>query len=195
MLTLKRFWPILCGLLIALSLSLSASAQTITGNITGTVTDSSGGVIPGATVTLVSERTGEARSGTTNEEGRFSFAAVQPGVYTVRVEQKGFQTLERKGAVLSANESLALGDIALQTGQVAEMVTVVSSGPVVEKESSDLTARLTSDQISLISTKGRDITSLLRLIPGTSNDDDIEAVGEGFGTNLPNISGQRGRND
>src|SRR3989440_5152278 len=193
MLNLKRRWPILCGLLIALSLSLPASAQTITGSITGTVTDSSGGVIPGATVTLVSERTGEARSVTTNEEGRFNFAAVQPGVYTVRVEQKGFQTLERKGAVLSANESLALGDIALQTGQVAEMVTVVSSGPVVEKESSDLTARLTSDQISLISTKGRDITSLLRLIPGTSNDDDVEAVGEGFGTNLPNISGQRGR--
>src|SRR5947209_8757653 len=193
MLTLKRCWPILRGLLIALSLSLPASAQTITGNITGTVTDSSGGVIPGATVTLVSERTGEARSVTTNEEGRFNFAAVQPGVYTVRVEQKGFQTLERKGAVLSANESLALGDIALQTGQVAEMVTVVSSGPVVEKESSDLTARLTSDQISLMSTKGRDVTSLLRLIPGTSNDDDIEAVGEGFGTNLPNISGQRGR--
>jgi hypothetical protein len=52
---------------------------------------------------------------------------------------------------------------------------------------------LTADQISLISTKGRDVTSLLRLIPGTSNDDDIEAVGEGFGTNLPNISGQRGR--
>src|SRR5262249_24722875 len=56
-----------------------------------------------------------------------------------------------------------------------------------------LTARLTADQLSLISTKGRDVTSLLRLIPGTSNDDDIEAVGEGFGTNLPNISGQRGR--
>src|SRR5712692_7467031 len=73
------------------------------------------------------------------------------------------------------------------------MVTVTSVGPVVEKESSDLTARLTADQLSLISTKGRDITSLLRLIPGTSNNDDIEAVGEGFGTDLPNFSGQRGR--
>src|SRR5262249_32736109 len=62
-----------------------------------------------------------------------------------------------------------------------------------ETESSDLTARLTSDQIDLISTKGRDVTSLLRLIPGTSFIDDIEAVGEGFGTDLPNISGQRGR--
>ena len=192
--SLTHHWSkLLLGLLMIFCLGLSAMAQTITGTISGTVTDATGGIIPGATITLISERTAEARSSTTNEEGRFSFAAVQPGVYTIKVEQQGFQTLERKGAVLSANENLALGDIALQTGQVAEMVTIVSTGPVVEKESSDLTARLTADQINLISTKGRDITSLLRLIPGTSNDDDIEAVGEGFGTNLPNISGQRGR--
>src|SRR5439155_5910328 len=95
--------------------------------------------------------------------------------------------------ILSANETLALGELPLKTGQVTETVTVQSEGQIVEKESSDLQARLTSDQISLISTKGRDITSLLRLIPGTSNNDDIEAVGEGFGTDLPNFSGQRGR--
>src|SRR5205807_3037393 len=90
-------------------------------------------------------------------------------------------------------EHLVLDKLTLEIGNVTESVTTVAEGAVVEKESSDLTARLTSDQISLISTKGRDVTSLLRLIPGTSNDDDIEAVGEGFGTNLPNISGQRGR--
>ena len=70
---------------------------------------------------------------------------------------------------------------------------ITSAGATVETQSSDLTARLTSDQISLISTKGRDVTSLLRLLPGTSNNDDIEGVGEGFGTDLPNVSGQRGR--
>ena len=64
--------------------------------------------------------------------------------------------------MLSANATLALGEIKLAPGQVAGMVTVTSVGPVVEKESSDLTARLTADQINLISTKGRDITSLLR---------------------------------
>src|SRR5260370_37677408 len=111
----------------------------------------------------------------------------------MRCEQKGFQTGEQKSVVRRANENLGLGEMQLQPGQVAEMVTVTSVGPIVEKESSDLTARLTADQLSLISTKGRDITSLLRLIPGTTNDDDIEAVGEGFGTNLPNISRQRGR--
>ena len=99
----------------------------------------------------------------------------------------------RTKIVLSANEGLALGDISLRTGQVTETVTVASEGQTVEKESTNLTARLTADQISLISTKGRDVTSLLRLLPGTSNENDIEAVGEGFGTDLPIISGQRGR--
>jgi hypothetical protein len=95
--------------------------------------------------------------------------------------------------VLSANENLALGDLKLDPGQVSQMVSVVSEGQLVERESSDLTARLTADQINLISTKGRDITSLLRLLPGTSNIDDVEGAGDGFGTDLPNISGQRGR--
>ena len=181
------------ALLVAMLLSTPAVAQTITGTVSGIVTDSNGAAVPGATVTLVSEQKNESRVGSTNDSGRFTFAALQPGVYTLKIEQKGFQTHEQRSVVLTANESLALGELKLQPGQVAEMVTVTSVGPVVEKESSDLTARLTADQLSLISTKGRDVTSLLRLIPGTSNDDDIEAVGEGFGTNLPNIDGARGR--
>lgn len=184
-------WMIaLCAVMI---LSVSAVAQTITGSISGTVTDSSDRVVVGATVTLISNQTGNARNVPTGEDGRFGFAAVQPGAYTVKVEQSGFQTLERKGVILSANENLALGELPLTAGQVTETVTVTSENLVVEKESSDLTARLTADQLSLISTKGRDVTSLLRLLPGTSNNDDIEGVGDGFGTDLPNVSGQRGR--
>ena len=190
---LRRRPTLVCGLFAVLLVCRAAAAQTVTGNIAGTVTDSTGGVLVGATVTLVNEKTGEKRNINTNEDGRFNFAAVQPGVYTVRVEQAGFQILERRNTILSANESLALGELAMTVGQVTEMVTTVASGATVETESSDLTARLTSDQIKLISTKGRDITSLLRLIPGTSNENDIEALGEGFGTDLPVISGQRGR--
>src|SRR4030095_5092051 len=138
-------------------------------------------------------KTKEERNATVGEDGRFTFASVQPGVYTLRIEKQGFQAREQTGVVLSANENLALGDLRLQPGQISETVSVTSEGAIVDRESSDLTARLTADQIDLISTKGRDITSLLRLIPGTSNDDDIEGAGDGFGTNLPNISGQRGR--
>jgi len=169
------------------------SAQTITGSISGAVSDPSGGMIPGATVTLTSDKTGQARGSITDSEGRFNFAALQPGTYGLKVERQGFQTLEQRGVILSANEDLALGELKLQPGQVSETVSVMSEGAVIERESSDLTARLTADQINLISTKGRDVTSLLRLLPGTSNNDDIEGAGDGFGTDLPNISGQRGR--
>jgi hypothetical protein len=184
---------LLLGLLATMLLSVPAVAQSVRGTVSGNVTDSNGAAIPGATVTLVGDQKADTRSVTTNDSGRFSFTAIQPGTYSLKIEQKGFQTLEHRGVVLSANESLALGELKLQPGEIAGMVTVTSVGPVVEKESSDLTARLTADQINLISTKGRDITSLLRLLPGTSNNDDIEAVGEGFGTDLPNFSGQRGR--
>lgn len=172
---------------------MSGNAQSVTGNITGTATDSNGALLANVNVTLVSEKTGEFRNTTTNEEGRFNFAAVQPGIYTVKFELQNFQTLEKKNNVLSANETLALGEIPLTAGNVSEVVTVVSEGATIEKDTSDLTARLTSDQIDLISTKGRDVTSLLRLIPGTSNIDDTESVGDGFGTDLPNFSGARAR--
>src|SRR6266403_3216995 len=189
-----RQWSALAlALLAVLVLGSAAFSQSVTGSISGVVTDPNGAVVPGATATLMNDKTGDKRDQVTNEAGRFNFASVQPGPYTLKVEHQGFETMLRTKVVLSANEDLAFGEIHLRTGQVTETVTVASEGQIVEKESSDLTARLTSDQLSLISTKGRDITSLLRLIPGTSNDDDVEAVGEGFGTNLPNISGQRGR--
>lgn len=192
--TSKSHWSRLLYILFVVQLlSLPIMAQSITGSISGTVTDSSGSVIPGATVTLINEQTNSPRNLTTNEEGRFNFAALQPGVYTIKVERQGFQTLEQRGTVLSANENLALGELPLQTGQVSETVMITTEGQLVERESSDLTARITSDQINLISTKGRDVTSLLRLLPGTSNIADVEAVGNGFGTTLPNFSGQRSR--
>src|SRR4051794_10653011 len=181
------------SLYLALILTIVGSGQTVTGSVSGSVTDSNGGAVPSASVTLINEQNGAKRNVVTNEEGQFNFPAVQPGIYTIRIEQEGFQTFERTNNALTASDKLSLGELALTAGKVSETVTVTSAGQMVETQSSDLTARLTADQLTLISTKGRDVTSLLRLLPGTSNTDDIESVGEGFGTDLPNISGQRGR--
>ncbi|PYS68437.1 MAG: hypothetical protein DMF69_20205, partial [Acidobacteria bacterium] len=189
----RHMLGMLLVIVTTLALGVVASGQTITGSISGSVTDGTGGVIPGASVMLTGEKTGQSRTATTDSDGRYSFAALQPGSFLVKVEKQGFQTYEQREVILSANEKLALPDIKLQPGQVSETVSVTTEGAVVERESSDLTARLTADQINLISTKGRDVTSLLRLLPGTSNNDDIEGAGDGFGTDLPNVSGQRGR--
>src|SRR4051794_17833399 len=114
----------LFSLIIVLVCAFVAAAQSITGSISGTVTDSTGGVIPDATVTIIHEQTGDSRNVTTNDEGRFSFSAIQPGIYTVKVEQKGFQTLKRTNTTLSANENLSLGEMHLTAGNVSETVTV-----------------------------------------------------------------------
>jgi len=175
-----RWTTLALALFAVLLLGSVALAQSVTGSISGEVTDPNGAVVPGATATLINDKTGDKREQVTNEVGRFNFASVQPGTYSVKIEHQGFETLLRTRVVLSANEDLAFGEVTLKTGQLSETVTIASEGQLVEKESSDLTSRLTSDQINLISTKGRDITSLLRLLPGTSNNDDIEALAHRF---------------
>jgi hypothetical protein len=184
---------LLQGLFCLLLASGLAAAQTVTGTISGTVVDASDSAIAGATVTIINAKTGDKRVVAANESGGFSVPALQPDVYTIKIEHGGFRSLERQNTVLSANENLALGRITLEVGQVTEVVTTVAEGATVEKESSDLTGRLTSDQIELISTKGRSVASLLTLLPGVAYIDDAESVGDGFGTDLPNINGQRGR--
>src|SRR6476619_7195605 len=115
-------------LLTFLALGANINGQTITGSISGAVADASGSFIPGASVSITSDKTAQVRTGVTNDEGRFNFAALQPGAYSLKVEKQGFQTLEQKGVILSANENLALADIKLQTGQVTETVSVTAEG-------------------------------------------------------------------
>src|SRR6476619_1795138 len=126
----KLLWCVFAVLLVG-TLAASAPAQSITGSISGVVTDGTRGLIVGASVTLHSDQTGAERTATTGEDGRFSFAALQPGSYSLLVEQSGFQRLDRKNAVLTANESLALGNLSLQAGQVTETVTVTGEGQLV----------------------------------------------------------------
>ncbi|HYW69430.1 MAG TPA: carboxypeptidase-like regulatory domain-containing protein, partial [Pyrinomonadaceae bacterium] len=149
----RRVATLLAGFVLVGYAATLSLGQSVTGTISGVVLDPNGAVVPGAAVTLVKNETNDKRSQQSNESGRFNFASLQPGVYSVKIEHAGFESLLRTNVVLSANEDLALGDINLKTGQVTETVTVSSEGQIVEKESSDLTARLTSDQLSLISTK------------------------------------------
>ena len=96
-------------------------AQTISGSIVGTVLDSSGNSIPNAAVKLQSERTGEERSATANDAGDFLFPALQPGAYTISVEQAGFRPLRKTGNMLSAAERMPAGNLTLQVGSVSSI--------------------------------------------------------------------------
>ena len=109
------------------TVAVNSKAQTITGSISGVVTDSTGSVVPAAAVMLANEKTGQTRNASTNGEGRFNFAALQPGSYSIKIERQGFQTVEQRNIILSANENLALGDLRLQPGQVTETVSITES--------------------------------------------------------------------
>jgi Carboxypeptidase regulatory-like domain/TonB-dependent Receptor Plug Domain len=167
-----------------------AAAQN-TGSIAGTIVDNTSQVIPGATVLLVNERTADARSSTSGPRGEFAFQAVPPGSYTVKVELTGFRTLERRNNVLNANGQLDLGALRLDVGMITEVVSVVAEGSVVETRNSDYSGLLTATQISQIQTKGRDVMSLLRLLPGVRYENEVDAMGDSFGTQVPNIGGNR----
>src|SRR5262245_51693689 len=119
------------GFCMMLVLATHSRSQTTTGTITGTVVDPNGGVVPSANVTLTSAQTGATRNLVTNEEGRFTFVAIQPGVYAVVVERSGFQKLLREKVVLSANENLALGELPLAIGNPNETVTITGTGATV----------------------------------------------------------------
>jgi len=185
----KRNCTAFLCLLLALLFSGQVLAQTVTGTVTGTITDPSGQAIVGASVTLTSGRTGDTRTTTANELGTFTFTALQPGAYSLKVEHSGFKAFERTGIVLSANERLSVGEIQLSIGVVTETISVVAQGAAVQTASAEHSVVITPDQMASMLARGRDVVSLLRLLPGVVYGTDPEHAGGTYGTSSPGIGG------
>ncbi len=177
-------------LTLLVCLSGAARGQESTGTILGTIADSQGQVLPGATVSAVDEATGSARTVSTDANGDFQVHALPPGRYTIRVSLANFRTAERKNTVLNAAQRLALGTLTLALG-MGETLVVEASGSQVNTAETQHTGLITAKQIEQIQVKGRDVTSLLRLVPGVRYEDTVESLGESFGTLVPHVSGQR----
>src|SRR6185436_4273887 len=111
--------------IIAFGFTSSAAAQA-TATIAGSVKDAQGGVIPGATVTLISETRGTTFEGVSTETGDFVMTNLPGDTYTVRVSMDGFKTSERKGISASPGDRVAVGAISIEVGTLSE--TVVVSG-------------------------------------------------------------------
>jgi len=176
---------------VVIGLSAASAAGQDTGTVSGVVVDSSGQVVPGASVTLTNEGTADARNGTSGANGAFAFRAVPPGTYSVRIELQGFRAFEQKKNIVNASSHVDLGNVKLEVGSVSEVVSVVAEGATIETKNSDYSGLLTSTQISQIQSRGRDVVNLLRLLPGVHYEADIEAMGDSFGSQMPNIGGMR----
>jgi hypothetical protein len=169
--------------------------QINTGTVVGIATDPQGLVIAGAQVTLTSETTGDVRRTVSNQSGTFTFPAVPAGTYTLRVSMNGFQTFERKGMALTSSEYLNAGTIMLNVGSTAETVSVEASAAVVQTASAENSAVLNTRQVSQILARGRDITTLLRLLPGVQQTADSATLGGRIGSSTPSIAGLRNRDN
>jgi len=181
-----------CGfILVALLLwHIPAEAQ-VSGRVSGTVVDPSGSVIVGAEVTLVNDRTTEVTTTQSGESGAFIFPNVPPSSYTVRVKGPGFSVLEKTNLVVNANQSLALGNLQLAVGEVTDTVTVNAEGARVQTDTSGQNELLTSKQLGGLMSKGRDIVSLMAVLPGVSQRASSDSLGGNWGTETPNMQGLR----
>lgn len=157
----------LIGVALLLLSGTLTRAQT-TAQLTGTVQDSSGGVIPGAQVTLLDESAGTSRTVPTNAEGLYAFPALVPGSYTLKVSSKGFQAKQITGITLHAGDVRAIPAVALAVGSESTTVTVSASSEMIPTENGQRTNVLDSKQIQNLVLVGRDTTELLKVLPGAT---------------------------
>src|SRR5215813_8870473 len=157
-------------LVLALSLLLvvtPAFAQKTTGDITGSVLDSTGAVLPGVTVTARCGDTGAARTATTDQAGGFTIPELPVCVYKVTAEIAGFKTISRD--VQIAVSTVAKVDFRLEVGAQSETITVQGVSPLVEF-SDKLNNNVDKERIDQIPLSGRDFNSLLGVTPGVQRD-------------------------
>jgi hypothetical protein len=152
----------LAALLVILS-AAGLAAQSATGSLRGTVKDAQG-VIPGATVTLVNEANGTQRDTITNESGEYSFPALDPSGYTVRVAVPGFRTFERKGVRVSTQANVGL-DVTLEVGSLEETITVTADAPLIETTNASTGGVIDTKALESIPTPGRSVFLMANLEP------------------------------
>lgn len=170
---------------LALSAALSAVPLLFSqssSQITGTVTDTSGAAVPGATVVVSSPATGTERRGTTNENGNYTIPFLTPGDYRIAVERGGFKSIARDGVRLEVNQSAQI-DFRLEIGDVSEKITVTESAPILESTSSSIGQVIEKKAIEDLPLNGRNFVQLAILGPGVT--------GVGFGAKGTIMSGTR----
>jgi hypothetical protein len=161
----RKAIQILGGTMGMLLLSLPAFSQGSFGRILGTVTDQSGGVISGATVTVLDKDRGISRTLTTDDAGAYNAPNLTAGNYTVRAESKGFKVFERQSIVVEVGKEIRI-DATLQPGDQNQTVTVIESVPLVETTNATMGGTLENADIIDLPLNGRDYQNLLGLRPG-----------------------------
>ena len=169
------------SLLILLVTPTISSAQITTGSVAGTVKDSQGGVIAGATVTLISETRGTSVAPVlSNEAGDFTFVNIPADTYTIEIAQSGFKNLRRTGLPVSAGDRVVVGTLTIEVGGTSETVSVVGEAPVIQANSGDRSYTINTASVENLPIASRSFTALATLAPGVSGMSRIGGGGTTF---------------
>src|ERR1700704_349022 len=150
------------GVLLACGPAFSQGNQ---GRILGTITDKTGGVISGATVTVKDVERGISRDLTTGDSGEYNAPNLLPGTYTVRAESKGFKAIEQQKILVEVGKEVRV-DLSLQPGEVSQTITITEALPLVETSNATLGGTLSNQTINDLPLNGRNYINLLTLRPG-----------------------------
>jgi len=155
-------------LVVVASLASVVLAQSTLSSLVGTVKDSSGGALPGATVTVVEAERGVTQTAQSGPEGIFVFPQLPPGTYTVAAELSGFKKVARSNVILSIATKVNVGILVLEVGDVSESITVeADAGRLqIQTESGERSDIVTNRQLRDIALNGRNIVDLMKIVPG-----------------------------
>jgi len=161
---------IACVLLCFLFATFLAHAQGVgsSGEITGTVTDASGGVLPKVTVNVIETQTGLKRTAVTDGTGRFRVVGLAPATYDVSVQMAGFATEIRRDVTVAVGQTVT-SDFKLKPSQVATVIEVTDQPPVVETERSSQADTIAQQYIADLPIDRRDYLTFTLLAPGVSD--------------------------
>jgi len=143
-------------------------AQALYGSMVGTVSDSSGAVVPGATVKITDTGTGQTREATTSDAGTFSFPTLLPGKYDVATTKGGFERFVKQGVTVTVDNAARV-DIALKVGAATESVEVAAQAAELQTDNADVRSEISSKQLEEIPVPvNRNYQNLLVMVPGMS---------------------------
>jgi Carboxypeptidase regulatory-like domain len=157
--------PLFVLALLVFGMPTSLHAQ-VTATLTGTVEDQSGGVVPGAQVTLTNEATKFATVNTSNSVGLYAFPSLTPGTYDIRASAKGFKAAEVTDIVLNAGDVKTIPALSLTVGAETQTVTISATSEMIPVENGQRTDVLSRTDIDNMALEGRDTTELLMALPG-----------------------------
>src|SRR5216683_2245347 len=164
---------------ILLAFASSAWAQKTSGTIAGTVTDDSGALVAGASVTVTSVQTEATRTSQTNSAGLFSFPELNPGVYNITVTKQGFKKVEAKNIELHVSD-ISNVPIRLPIGAVVETVEVEATAVQVETQTGTVGNVVNGEQVRELPLNGRNFVALTTMMPGAAVAENFDPKNKGL---------------